>query len=591
MQRQRTRRMLAGSLAVTAAVAANAVVSDGGADAAGPNVVIISIDDQSAWALDLLLDRPAGPDDPVPNFRRLATDGVSFERAYAAAAVCNASRAAMESGLLPSDTGIFSNEEKVPSGEPRSGQWRPIANEYGAATGQGVDLGDRIQTIWQLLDTDYELAMVGKVNHNDQQQWQQPVAGKYQWPLYRGEYGGALGISSQIPVANQPVSGVTLASTGAAVTDSFGAGGLAAFTDWGFVVDHPHDGVFGRQFNPRPASNPVFIQRTPADPPAGVHASERNLIDYKLASTAVELLPQLRAEPDPYALAVGFFRPHLPFYVPSRFLEPYLTGPEWQRTWSVPQLPDDGSVATIYPGLAQGNYVPQVSRDLDLLGDPEIVDALVAHYLAGTSFVDEQLGRVLAELDAAGEYDDALIVLWSDHGHAIGQKDAFRKGFLYDSSARIPLMIKAPGQTSGGTSSAMASTLDLYPTIVDYTGVAGPTDGLVRDDGRSLRPYVDDPTLTTPLRRVVTQVTNEVRTAVDSGVARPFAPGVGPTGFSVALRSPDLTYFAHPSGTWPPAEGLFAATDVGETTNLLLADPGSADRFQSRAWAIAVSTP
>ncbi len=97
-------------------------------------------------------------------------------------------------------------------------------------------------------------------------------------------------------------------------------------------------------------------------------------------------------------------------------------------------------------------------------------------YLACTSFVDSQIGRLLQALDETGQRDNTIIVLWSDHGWHMGEKEITGKNTLWDRSTRVPLIFAGPGVTAGQVCNRPAELLDLYPTLVELAGLPARSD-------------------------------------------------------------------------------------------------------------------
>ena len=113
---------------------------------------------------------------------------------------------------------------------------------------------------------------------------------------------------------------------------------------------------------------------------------------------------------------------------------------------------------------------------------------LVRAYLAGTSFMDSQVGRVLDALDATGRATNTVIVLWSDHGWHLGEKGITGKNTLWERSTRVPLLFAGPGITKAATCAQPAELLDAYPTLVELCGLP-PRSGL---EGHSLVPQLQN---------------------------------------------------------------------------------------------------
>jgi arylsulfatase A-like enzyme len=119
-------------------------------------------------------------------------------------------------------------------------------------------------------------------------------------------------------------------------------------------------------------------------------------------------------------------------------------------------------------------------------------DAVQA-YLSSVTLADEAVGRVLDALDASGRADNTIIVLMSDHGYQLGEKNQREKETLWEPSLRVPFIIVAPGVTRPGSRSHVpVSSMDLYPTLVDLAGLPAPPH---LEGGTSLRPLLENPDL------------------------------------------------------------------------------------------------
>jgi iduronate 2-sulfatase len=209
--------------------------------------------------------------------------------------------------------------------------------------------------------------------------------------------------------------------------------------------------------------------------------------DGKIAAEAIARLKAAKAKPDePFFLAVGFMKPHLPFVAPKKYWDLY------QRA-EVP-LAEFREVPKGAP-----SYAPQFGGELHQYADvpeqkvlPEDFQRELVHgYYAATSYMDAQVGKVLAALDETGLAENTIIVLWGDHGWHLGDHGMWCKHTNYEQAARIPLLIAKPGAKPGtGTrTDAFAETVDLYPTLCGMAGL-GVAEKL---DGSSLAKTLDNP--------------------------------------------------------------------------------------------------
>jgi len=192
------------------------------------------------------------------------------------------------------------------------------------------------------------------------------------------------------------------------------------------------------------------------------------------AARAVELLEDYARDKTPFFLAVGFYRPHTPYVAPKRWFDEHP-----RDTVTLPEVPADHD-ARVPPAAVASRSKEQVR----LVGDLGR-EALQA-YRAGVSFVDAQVGIVLDALDRLGFRDDTIVVFTSDHGYHLGEHGLWQKRSLFEESARVPLVIAAPGGRAGAAPTHTVELVDVMPTVCDLAGVPVPAGG----DGRSLATLV-----------------------------------------------------------------------------------------------------
>jgi arylsulfatase A-like enzyme len=134
------------------------------------------------------------------------------------------------------------------------------------------------------------------------------------------------------------------------------------------------------------------------------------------------------------------------------------------------------------------NYTRQVVDLIDRNPDrrDEIIHKIRAGHYGGLTFIDAQLGEILKALERKGILDETLILYSSDHGSHLGDHDLIHKGTIYDSSARVPFIVRAPGLIKAGTTPAFAGHVDIMPTLLSLAGVPLPPD----IEGRDLSPVL-----------------------------------------------------------------------------------------------------
>ncbi len=202
--------------------------------------------------------------------------------------------------------------------------------------------------------------------------------------------------------------------------------------------------------------------------------------DGLMANDAIWVLERCAKEKQrPFFLALGFYRPHTPYVAPAPYFEGYPKD-------DMPLVEGVEEDVKDVPPLALGSHKPEH----DLLNDDLRQQAIQA-YFASITFMDAQVGRVLEALDETGLVDNTIVVFTSDHGYHLGEHGLWQKMSLFEESARVPLIIAAPGMSKpGSVAKTPVGLIDLYPTLVDLCDVDAP-DNL---QGQSLAPMLKDPT-------------------------------------------------------------------------------------------------
>lgn len=210
--------------------------------------------------------------------------------------------------------------------------------------------------------------------------------------------------------------------------------------------------------------------------------------DHNAADRALALLE--RHGKDPFFLAVGFVRPHLPFVAPGRYFDLYPLD-----KIPMPNNPpgDLDDIPAAHTGVRPYLWHQMAARNGgNPLSDRAVREARQAYY-ASTSFMDAQLGRVVEGLDKMGLANDTVIAFWGDHGWSLGEHTHWQKMNLFEDVVRVPLIIAAPGHSGNGkTSRALVECVDIYPTLAGLCGLTPPAEL----EGASLVPLLDNPNRT-----------------------------------------------------------------------------------------------
>ena len=213
--------------------------------------------------------------------------------------------------------------------------------------------------------------------------------------------------------------------------------------------------------------------------------SDDELPDGCTAAEAVKRLHELKAKGQPFFLAVGFLKPHLPFVAPKKYWDLY--DPDRIPTPAIGHLPEgapafaghnSGELHT-YANIPEGNPIPE-----------DLAKTLRHGYYACISYTDAQIGRLLDALDKEGLAGNTIIVLWGDHGWQLGDHGLWNKHTNFELATRAPLLLSVPQQKSAGKKcNTPVEFVDVYPTLADLCGLPVPS-GLA---GVSLKPLMENP--------------------------------------------------------------------------------------------------
>ncbi len=233
-----------------------------------------------------------------------------------------------------------------------------------------------------------------------------------------------------------------------------------------------------------PSWMPPWIPFNPLHIPAwqSLDVKDNDLSDGRTAEQAVAVLAEL--QDTQFFLAVGFEKPHLPFYAPRQYYERYA-----QVDF---MLPPTSMLPTDAPAIANNNLgglreykdIP----DQGPLSETKILE-LIRAYAASTSYMDAQVGRVLQQLDTLGLSENTVVVFVGDHGFHLGEHGTWRKNTLFEVALRSPMIISVPGQQPNRTE-ALAELVDIYPTLCDACQLPVPSEV----EGMSLTPIIEEPT-------------------------------------------------------------------------------------------------
>jgi arylsulfatase A-like enzyme len=201
-----------------------------------------------------------------------------------------------------------------------------------------------------------------------------------------------------------------------------------------------------------------------------------------------------RKHDKPFFLACGIFRPHIPWYNPQKYFDMHPKG-----TIELPLVKEGDLDDVPLQGKNIAYSITNFTDPNDLHNNHENVehelmkqrgfwqDAVQA-YQASVSYADAQFGKLMKALEESPYADNTIVIVWSDHGWHLGEKEHWRKATLWNEVTRVPLIISVPGKESGGRSNQPVSLIDLYPTLIELCGLPK-VEGL---EGESLLPLLSD---------------------------------------------------------------------------------------------------
>ena len=399
------------------------------------NVLLIAVDDLNDWIGCL----GGHPQALTPNMDELANRGVLFTNAHCPATACNPSRAAIFSGKWPWRTGVWNNRSKR------------LFSQY-----PDIDVFPR----W-LKSHGYQTAGTGKLMHSsgtaNRLMFEVSYNPEQRWSPFTKE--SVRYLKSELPTkgSSSPAHSVSL-PTGERVTLPLNR----------MPSDRKPTTVDGESFDW--GSLPV---------------QDGEMGDTQITDWAIDRLKLMDSE-KPFLLGVGYYRPHIPLFAPAKYFDRFKNIPI-----ALPKVQDDD--LKDLQGAALGIALEAETAGLHstVIEYKQWAKAVEA-YLACTTFVDAQIGRLLQSLDRSPYAENTLIVLFSDHGWHLGEKQHWGKWTGWERSTRVPLIIVPPKNHSlgpmdlGKRCNKPVNLIDLYPTISNWCGFSPPAEV----DGKSLVPLM-----------------------------------------------------------------------------------------------------
>jgi arylsulfatase A-like enzyme len=413
-----------------------------------PNVVFIICDDLNDYSGVFGGHAQA----KTPNIDKLAKSGISFINAHSNAPVCSPSRNSLFTGVYPHRSKDFAWTKHF---EHPVLKHNKTLMEYFAENG-------------------YHVAGSGKLLHvNRKEYW-------HEWGVDINNY-GPLAFNGKEPVGHPSVP-EPFRSIGPI------DGSFAPISDVPTFPDSVSGGNRTGWLYTRNTEH--FLNYT--------DENNRDLLpDEMHAEWAAGKIDELEKQDSnqPFFMAIGFVRPHTPLYAPKRFFDMFPVN-EILLSDILEDDAADTQYRNIYPADIKGlRYYRTLKESYG--GDAELgLKHFLQAYLACVAFVDEQIGVVVDAVNNSRFRDNTIIVLTSDHGWQMGEKDYLFKNSPWEESTRVPLIIKSPGSKAGEEVDHPVSLIDLFPTLTDLCGLKGDNrknESGGQIDGYSLSPFLMDP--------------------------------------------------------------------------------------------------
>ena len=247
------------------------------------------------------------------------------------------------------------------------------------------------------------------------------------------------------------------------------------------------------------------------------------LQDGKIADNAVSVLQQLKQNRSstgiakPFFVGVGFHKPHLPFYCPSKYYDLYPSVEDIKLPEN-PDAPEDmpdiafsvwgelkgySDIHVLFNGTKCGTDADASIKSKECHVPDSKMKELRRAYYSCVSYTDAQIGRVIKELEAQGFADDTIIVLWADHGWQLGEHNEWCKHTNFEDATHVPFILRVPGVTDNGMKTdALVELVDIFPSLTELAGIDVPpmcTDNSAKSiacvEGSSVAPLLKNPTM------------------------------------------------------------------------------------------------
>ncbi len=404
------------------------------------NVVFVAIDDLNDWVGVF----GGNPQTQTPNFDNFAKEGsIVFEKAFSPATVCGPSRSALLTGKYSHNTGVYGNDTNLRHA-PKTQDVATISQWFSQ---QG-----------------YHALSAGKIFHKHSNK-QSDKGDQGQW----------------------------------------------AFDEWTDPTAKEHKGKWGKIRHELKKGTEVHIQPSPGEKAVAYNAkalkwgemavTPEETKDFITCQWAVDQLTR-DFDSKPFFMAVGISKPHLPWFVPSRFYDQFPL-----EDIVLPKI-NEGDLEDIID--SKGKAAAKKHPWWNWIERENMHKEAVQAYLASVAYVDYCLGALFEGINNSKYADNTIVVIWGDHGWHLGEKFKYGKATSWIESCRVPLLIKVPGVTENGLvkTKGLVNLIDLYPTLSDICGLPINPE----NEGKSFKDLIHNPKMEWNFPTVIT--TNEGQSTV-----------------------------------------------------------------------------
>ena len=429
-----------------------------------PNVLFIICDDLN----DSIEGLGGHPQAKTPNLDKFRRASVQFTNAHSNDPICGPSRASLLTGIYPHESGYFGYNQQ-------QNRWR-----------DNPTLKDAQTFMEHFAANGYKVYGSGKIFHNDHEDWSvwkngfgiKPTFGPVAWdgnfwkesPV-RGTHDHDMGLAHPAVTEDCPEIDKKLRWY-----NSFGS--LADVPEYPPIPEKDVPGFKGWMCFGKPFRY--------------VSENNRDLMPDELnAQYAAKILEEKHK--NPFLLCVGMNRPHTPLHAPQKYFDMH----PLEEIELPPHLENDLADCAEALRSPSTTWTTDTGFEkFDLVKKCNNWKEWVQAYLACVSFVDDQIGKILQSLENSSYAENTMVIITSDHGYHMGEKEYIFKNTLWEESSRVPLFVKAPGTTKSASCNHPVSLIDLYPTMCDACDIS--EDPNIKGngkalDGYSLLPFLENP--------------------------------------------------------------------------------------------------